>query len=470
MLRLIPRKKRQSMAGDDDVLFSDSDEPYLFAGDEEALPKSALLTEETFTSWLGCLREDLKSLTGDVKSFLRTGWPVALTLFVMIAAFAWLWNEPKGVYAGVSILGTPVGGFTLPELRQEVNQMAQNHTNSSLSFTVVVNNVPQYTKTIPLKKLIPHGDDSPYKVRMTVATAYLVGRQLDWRSRLSSRWHLFTSHDIDVPMPVNVDSQRLAAFMKELSHKPIDASVRLVGAHLRVVPSKNGYVVDADQQSVEDAIAVGQTSIDITAHEVNPKFEMADLQNFTVRSIAAIPETSRTKGAHVNAQLAVNHLRHVVMLPGQTISLNSLIGERTAQKGYLPAPIFLSDEKVGNGIGGGICYVSTAVFQAAVRGGLQIVERHNHSRRVTYTKPGLDAALYWNAKDLKIKNSGNTPVVLVVKVRNQHVVASVLGSPLTDSIKMAVTNSKPDHGHLHVNTYVINDTGKKLAWVSNYRM
>ncbi len=112
-----------------------------------------------------------------------------------------------------------------------------------------------------------------------------------------------------------------------------------------------------------------------------------------------------------NIERAAELLNGTVIEPGEVFSCAAGIGPITEDNGYLPAGTFVQG-KVEQGIGGGVCQVSTTLYNAALFAGLTIVERAPHSMVVGYVEPARDAAIAGNYKDLKLRNDYNYPVMI----------------------------------------------------------
>jgi vancomycin resistance protein YoaR len=112
-----------------------------------------------------------------------------------------------------------------------------------------------------------------------------------------------------------------------------------------------------------------------------------------------------------NIELAARTLDSTVVFPGETFSFNRTIGQRTVERGYREAPVIVRGE-LSEGVGGGICQVSSTLFNAVDRAGLQIVERYAHSRNVAYVPPGRDATVSWYGPDFAFRNTLDQPVLI----------------------------------------------------------
>lgn len=124
-----------------------------------------------------------------------------------------------------------------------------------------------------------------------------------------------------------------------------------------------------------------------------------------------------------NLKIASKAISGTIIQPGQTFSFNNVVGPRTAARGYKSAGVFSGDGVV-NGIGGGICQVASTMFNCALYANVGIVERHQHSQRVTYVPLGRDAAIYGTAEDFKWKNTTNYPIRIVMTVKDGIITCS----------------------------------------------
>lgn len=126
-----------------------------------------------------------------------------------------------------------------------------------------------------------------------------------------------------------------------------------------------------------------------------------------------------------NVELAAQRVNGTVVQPGQSFSFSKTILPRTSQNGYVNAPIFISG-KVGTGIGGGVCQVSSTLYAAMVSANLPATERHAHSLPVDYLPAGLDATIAGNYLDLKFTNTFSQPLLIQVSANNGTVTVSLV--------------------------------------------
>lgn len=145
-----------------------------------------------------------------------------------------------------------------------------------------------------------------------------------------------------------------------------------------------------------------------------------------------------------NIRLAAAKINGSVLNAGETLSFNDTVGERTKSRGFLPAKIIENGEFT-EGVGGGVCQVSTTLYNAAVLSGLEIKEYHPHSLAVGYVSPSRDAMVSGSACDLKITNNRKTPVYIRAATSNGSVTFDIYGESDGNSysFKSQVVGSVP---------------------------
>ena len=122
--------------------------------------------------------------------------------------------------------------------------------------------------------------------------------------------------------------------------------------------------------------------------------------------------STRNTNRSTNIRLASEKVNGTVIMPGETFSYNTTVGKRTAAAGFKSAAVYSGGE-VTTGIGGGICQVSSTLYNAVLLANLEIVERYNHGFNPGYVPAGRDATVSWGGPDFKFKNNRTYPVKLI---------------------------------------------------------
>lgn len=162
------------------------------------------------------------------------------------------------------------------------------------------------------------------------------------------------------------------------------------------------------------------TRPNITLSDIGTKAFPDELSTFTTRY--DVSDKDRT----TNLVLACEKLDGKVILPGETFSYNQTLGARTAQAGYKNAKIYVAGEVV-DGIGGGICQISSTLYNSVLMANLEIVERRNHQFVTSYVPAGRDATVVYGSTDFKFKNTRNYPIRLEATAKNGIATISIYG-------------------------------------------
>jgi len=136
--------------------------------------------------------------------------------------------------------------------------------------------------------------------------------------------------------------------------------------------------------------------------------------------------STRNVNRSTNIRLASQKINGTVIMPGETFSYNQVVGQRTAAAGFKSAAVYSGGE-VTTGIGGGICQVSSTLYNSVLLANLEIVERYNHGFNTGYVPAGRDATVSWGGPDFKFKNSRNYPVKVISNVSGGKISIEIFG-------------------------------------------
>ncbi|MBE3576807.1 MAG: VanW family protein [Limnochordales bacterium] len=135
-----------------------------------------------------------------------------------------------------------------------------------------------------------------------------------------------------------------------------------------------------------------------------------------------------------NLRLAAAAIDGILLQPGQVFSFNEVVGPRTRTAGFLPAPELVGGELV-DGVGGGICQLSSTLYNAVLFAMLKVTERVHHSRPLGYVPAGRDATVYDNVLDFRFVNSTPAPVLITAEVVENRLTVELWGSqPVTGQV------------------------------------
>jgi vancomycin resistance protein YoaR len=264
-----------------------------------------------------------------------------------------------------------------------------------------------------------------------------------------------------IPM---IDDDKYVRFVDQLDKltykAPVNAKINDYGG---IVPGEVGYKLN--RHMFKDNFYTyffgkGSSKIDVPEVNIYPKVDSEVLAHIKTQQIGQYITyfNSKNKSRSNNIELASKALDSHVVFPGETFSFNQVVGNRTIAKGYMRAPIIVRGE-LSEGIGGGICQVSSTLFNAVDRAGLKIVQRYSHSKRVPYVPSGRDATVSWYGPDFQFKNQYNQPILIRAKRYGGSMMVKLYSSDVINMKTRKVPNaptSLPKEIHIEQNVHLSN--------------
>ena len=226
--------------------------------------------------------------------------------------------------------------------------------------------------------------------------------------------------------------------------KPKDAEVIIDGEKEYPFEFKSevlGECIDKEDLLVKIASALKRGKSEVVAKKkvLKPSITAEILKNSTYRR--AFFSTSyqySTEERKFNIALCAKYMGGVTLFDGEVFSFNQAVGERTSERGFKSAKI-IENGKFTDGIGGGVCQVSSTLYNSALLAGLDVVERHPHSMLVSYVEPSFDAMVSSDYADLKIANRTGGFIFIIPRAT-------------ADSISVEVFGQKTDYSYKRVST------------------
>lgn len=233
--------------------------------------------------------------------------------------------------------------------------------------------------------------------------------------------------------PLFIDHNRKKIVAEQLNQQvyqaPVNAKVMDTG---EILPGKTGVELDYVQFEKQyiNFIAKGEEgTMQIPTKRIHPRVTAEVLSEIKEKNIGSYVTYFPKQHAErtLNMKLAAKAIDSHVVFPGERFSFNKVVGERTEERGYERAPVIIKGE-FAEDVGGGICQVSSTLFNAVDLEGVEIVERYAHSRDVSYVPPGKDATVSWHGPDFAFVNKYNQPLLIRASVRNGQMKISIFTS------------------------------------------
>ena len=197
-----------------------------------------------------------------------------------------------------------------------------------------------------------------------------------------------------------------------------------------LVEEVKGYGFDLPYYTQQIAMAEPGTSITIQMEDLIPEVTLEKLKETYFSYTLAKYDSPHTPipARTTNLELACKAINGTVLNPGDEFSFNGIVGERTKAKGYMAATVYLDGGKSEAQEGGGVCQVSSTIYECVLLANLQVTERAPHMFEVTYVPRGQDATVYWGQQDFKFKNSTGYPIRIDASVSGGYVHIALVGT------------------------------------------
>lgn len=234
------------------------------------------------------------------------------------------------------------------------------------------------------------------------------------------------NEDIEIPVvskePQNIDIQKIHdEIYKETkdayyTKNPFTVYPEVEGINFDVETAKT--ILQEEKEIYEIPLTI--TKPKVTIKDIGTEAFPDKLSTFTTRyDVSSVDRTT-------NLRLACEKINEKVVLPGETFSYNKALGVRSAATGYKNAKVYSNGEVV-DGIGGGICQISSTLYNSALMANLEIVERRNHQFVTSYVPAGRDATVVYGMTDFKFKNTRKYPIRIVASAQNGIATVSLYG-------------------------------------------
>ncbi|MDX6412461.1 MAG: hypothetical protein QOE91_1977, partial [Gaiellaceae bacterium] len=259
---------------------------------------------------------------------------------------------------------------------------------------------------------------------------------------------------------------------RQLGRPPSDADFAVTTKGIRVVPARAGQAVDVPATAraiLRAALSPTNRIAHVAVVTAAPKVSTAEAKAMGIKETVGSYTTEFGGVANRihNVQLVAHLIDHHLIAPGEEFSFNKTTGDRNASKGFLEAPVIINGE-LQNGLGGGVCQVSTTVFNAAYEAGLNITARTNHALYISHYPLGRDATVNYPDTDLRFVNDTGHWLLLRTFVGSYSLTVNLYGtSPhrkvVSENAPLVTTGPPPtkttDDPNLFVGEKVVDDPG-----------
>ncbi|WP_179632037.1 VanW family protein [Clostridium peptidivorans] len=330
------------------------------------------------------------------------------------------------IYNGIKIADIDLGGKSKEEARNIIKT--------------------QYINDMRNKKLYVTIDDKIYSVdKSRLIKSYSIDSAIDKAFNFGKNLSIIEQHKLvkigsnkaySLDLICNDEDIKrfISGIEKEINKSPANATIKMSNeGTIQIQADTKGSIVEREKlyQCIEDVIKTGRSGdIYIKAHVKKAEAEITKSKlsgiNTCISSFSTSFKSSSFMRAN-NINVCVNAINGTLLMPGEVFSFNEVVGERTKERGYMEAPVIINN-KIESGIGGGICQVSSTLYNAILKTGIQNIERINHSLPSSYVELGLDATVDWENIDFKFTNTLDYPIYIEAHTQNKNLYINIFSN------------------------------------------
>lgn len=239
---------------------------------------------------------------------------------------------------------------------------------------------------------------------------------------------------VDVPLKVNYAVRiDLDDLYSEVYVEKVDAEF-IEGENFSVTTDVEGVSFDKILAQTKYSEAQDDTNFEIELIKTQPDVTVEDLNDQLFKDVLATYTTKYDKyytNRVTNLEIAGSKINGTILYPDQEFSYNNVVGERTAANGFKRAHIFAGG-RVVDGLGGGICQISSTLYNAVLLSNLEVTNRVAHAMHTGYVDPSRDATVVYGSIDFKFKNNRTTPIKIECIVKNGIATVTIYGLKKAD--------------------------------------
>jgi len=312
------------------------------------------------------------------------------------------------IYPDVAIEDIDLSGMTKSEA---IDLLQKKYGDVVLKKKININALG-ITYSIDYSKL-----NAKYEIEEAVNEAFSYGKSL----KTIEKYKLIRSPEpMQYQLKFNYDAKPVKDFIADMQKKidkaPINSTISMVSSgNFSITKDESGLRIDTQklEKDIKEKIngdITGDIEIKAQINDVQASITADKLSKINTKISSFSTNFSGSSANRVaNIVLATKSINGKLLMPGDTFSFNDVVGERTAKKGYKDAPVLVGN-KLDSGLGGGICQVSTTMYNAVMRANINATERSHHTLPSHYIGLGMDATVDYGNIDYKFKNTLDFPI------------------------------------------------------------
>lgn len=355
-----------------------------------------------------------------------------LAVITFVATTVLAKKNDNTICDGIYINSVDVGGMTKEQAEEAVGAYLEELENRTLTVAI-----DKHTVKITLRELGLAAEENE-----VIEEAANIGKTGNFIKRYKEIKDL-ENQRLDLIIPIHLDKTLVETFVTEkcsaFDIPAENASLKRENGVFVVGEDKTGRKVVVDETvgkivaRVEKDWDYQDISMEAVVMDEEPEFpkEVVELCKDKLGSFSTTYATSSASRAN-NLSNGARLINGSIIWPGEIFSTGKTLSPITAENGYSMAGAYQNGQVIDS-IGGGVCQVSTTLYNAALLAELEIAERSNHSMIVGYVEPSMDAAIAGTYKDLKIKNNTDAPIYIEAVTEGRKITFTIYGHETRDT-------------------------------------
>ena len=258
----------------------------------------------------------------------------------------------------------------------------------------------------------------------------------------------FESTTIDVKLKIS-EPDKLSAdrIYNTINKSPTNASFKVVdNKSIEIVEGTSGRTIDKDalNKAISDLNSGRESKVVLPIQKIEPEISSTSVSGNFFQDVLGTANTTfstnsvNNRNRRDNMALACKQIEGYIMAPDDEFAFNEIVGQRTESKGYKTAGAFANGQLIDD-IGGGICQVSSTLYNAVLYADLSVTARQNHSFLVAYTIKGMDATVSYPQPEFKFKNNTDFPIKIVCNVDGSKITFTIMGTQVGPKKKITLS-------------------------------
>lgn len=413
-----------------------------------------------------------------ISASVLVGILVAIMLFIIFKIHMVVRNYDELIYKGISI-----------------NEIDVSNLNRDRAIRKVTENTAKLNEN---RNLLIYADEEEYKISFkeleiqeNIEQMVDVALSYGKKDKVIEKYkYISKGIERNFKTAITFDEEAFSGLVKiirkEQKRSPINAVIEhdLSGFHI----TSHAIGRDVDQvalrRDIKEVVEENRNGEDVIVNvafeEEEPSICEEDLKpiDSLISSYSTSFENS-SYGRMRNIQVAATYINTRVVMPGEEFSFNKVVGATTSSKGYSYAKVIKGGVYVDE-IGGGICQVSSTLYNAVLKTSLSITERSNHSKAINYVPWGQDAMISYGISDFKFTNTFNNPILLETVVDNNRLTVNIYSNKEAGEHVYEISNEiakeiKPKNEiiydySLSEGTVIVEQEGKNGFVINTYRV